>query len=176
MSTNPRLDRFSALLTTHLTQPVPAWPVVIARVYLGWFFIQTGLNKVGKGQGGLGYQDTLVQFVTGNLGEAAGWYRPFLEHVVLDHAELFTLLVAWGELLMGMALVTGLFVRWATLGGMLMTANFAFAQGRGLSLPSMDAAIFWTMMTLHFVRAGKVLGLDGCIVSWRNARQRVAAG
>lgn len=158
-----QLTEVSSRLKEHLNRQTSQWPVIFARVYLGWFFLQAGLNKLSKGELGIGYTESLEGFVTGTLERATSWYRPLLETIVLPNAELFSILVSWGETLMGIALITGTVCRFATLVGMFMTANFAMAQGRGLSLPGMDAAIFWTMLSLFFLRPGLVLGGDALI-------------
>lgn len=148
----PPLARF--LLSD--TRPAVVW--LILRVWLGWTWLQAGRGKLGS-PAWTGEQAgaAVSGFVRGALEKAAaerpdvpGWYAWFLEHVVLDNAAVFGYLVAYGEVLVGIALILGLLT--------------------GL------AAFFGTFMNLAFLLAGTVssnpiLFVVGTwlVLAWRNA-------
>ena len=155
---------------------------MLLRIYLGAFYIMTGTNKVFKGDLGLGYMDDLVHFVTGVVlrakpgGEVAvpgfeaaapDFYVLFLESVVLPNPEIFTYLVAWGETLLGFALLFGVSVRLAGFMGAFMAGNYLLASGRGLFLPSFDALLAYSLLTLALARAGRTFGIDTMLAKWK---------
>ena len=51
-------------------------------------------------------------------------YKRFLADVVLPHAVLFAQLSRWGEVLIGCALVLGLFTRLAAFCGVALALNY----------------------------------------------------
>lgn len=53
----------------------------------------------------------------------AGWYAAFLENISLPNAGVFTFLVAWGELLVGIGLILGAATISALLAGAFMHLN-----------------------------------------------------
>src|SRR5690606_13786376 len=59
--------------------------------------------------------------------DVSGWYAAFLENVALPNATLFSYLVAYGELLVGLGLIVGLLTGIAAFFGSLMNISFLFA-------------------------------------------------
>ncbi len=52
----------------------------------------------------------------------------FLKNIILPHAVFFGAVVALAELFIGLSLVTGVLVRWASLGGLVMMLLFLFSS------------------------------------------------
>ncbi|WP_312095963.1 DoxX family protein [Niallia sp.] len=104
---------------------VVAGILAVIRIYLGYQFIHAGYGKITSGGfDASGFLQGAIASSTGDHPAVQGWWATFLEHVALPNADLFTFLVQWGELLVGIALILGLFTSFATLMGMVM--NFAF--------------------------------------------------
>lgn len=158
--TNRMYDRARAFYTGARAQTAARLSFIMLRLYLGVFYITTGTSKLGKGDFGLGYQDSLVDHVTGSLERAPAFYAWFLEHVVLAAPALFTLMISWGETALGVALLLGIFVRLAGFMGGFMALNFALSSGRALWLPSFDVTLTLALVTLALGRAGRSLGVD----------------
>ena len=60
----------------------------------------------------------------------------FLKNIILPHAVFFGAVVAITELLIGLSLITGVLVRWASLGGLLMMLLYLFsANYPGANVP-----------------------------------------
>jgi thiosulfate dehydrogenase [quinone] large subunit len=99
--------------------------------------------------------------VSGNLDKAFGFFRPFLESVVLPNKGLFAFFVGWGEFLVGIALIVGLATRWASIAGALMVAAFWFTKGQGF-FNAMNHDSIWLMIfiVLATVHAGRAYSLD----------------
>lgn|SRR5690625_3306667 len=107
---------------------------LIVRLYLGYSWLTAGWGKVtssawtGKDAG-----TAVTGFIQGALAKAeegtdvAGWYATFLENVALPQAKLFSYMVAYGEVLIGLGLIVGLFTGVAAFFGSFMNVIFLFA-------------------------------------------------
>lgn len=133
------------------------WPITLLRVYTGAFFLYYGFGKIRNPN----FADGLAGFVSSQLENSFGFMRPFLESVVLPNKAVFAILVSWGELFMGVALILGLATRWASIAGAFMIAMFWFTKGQGFfDAQNHDAIWFMILVTLAAVHAGRVHGLD----------------
>ncbi|MEN1966788.1 DoxX family protein [Lentibacillus sp. N15] len=104
---------------------VVAGVLAFLRVYIGYQWITSGLGKItGGGFDASGFIKGAIANAGGENPAVQGWWATFLEHFALPNAGLFSHLVMWGELLVGIALILGLFTNFAAL--MAITMNFAF--------------------------------------------------
>ncbi|SER50244.1 thiosulfate dehydrogenase [quinone] large subunit [Gracilibacillus ureilyticus] len=94
------------------------------RVYIGYQWLVGGWGKITGGFDAEGFIQGAIGKATGDHPAVQGWWATFLENVALPGADIFTFLVMWGELLVGIALILGVFTNFAALMGILM--NFAF--------------------------------------------------
>ena len=134
------------------------WPIMLLRVYAGIFFLKYGIGKVQRGSD---FGDGLAGFVSSNLENSFGFFRPVLESVVLPNKVLFAYLVGWGELLIGIALILGLATRYAALAGALMVSAFWFTKGQAfLAAQNQDSIWLMIFIVIAGLPAGRVLGLD----------------
>jgi len=119
------------------TRMAPFWFVV--RVYLGYLWLMEGIGKVteggwiGQGAGGAvkGFAQGALAQTTGEHPQVTQWYAWFLQNVVIPNAALFSYLVTFGEILVGLALILGLFSGIAAFFGAFMNASFIFAGTAG---------------------------------------------
>ena len=95
------------------------WPIVLLRVYTGIFFLYFGGKKVMDGFGGSNTEGFLGAVSEGTFG----FYKPIVEHVIVPASGVFSFLVAWGEVFLGIALIIGLATRYAAFAGAFMVAN-----------------------------------------------------
>lgn len=145
------LDEFRNKKTTHL------WPITMLRIYTGVFFLYFGFGKIKRGN----FAEGMEGFLNMQLDNTFGFFRPFIESVVLPNKAVFAFLVAWGELAIGLALILGLATRWASIAGAIMVASFWFAKGQGpLDAQNHDVIWFVIFVVLAAVHAGRVHGLD----------------
>ncbi len=108
---------------------------LLVRLFAGWQWIAAGWEKVhDPAWVGAHAGAALSGFAHGALGKAAGahpdvqaWYAAFLRDVVLPHAGTFAHVVAFGELLVGIALVLGVFTGVAAFFGAFMNVNYLLA-------------------------------------------------
>jgi thiosulfate dehydrogenase [quinone] large subunit len=105
------------------------------RLYLGYQWLTAGWHKVGDpawtagGEALKGFWERSVAMpVSGRPPISYDWYRGFIQ-TLLDggHQSWFAPLVAWGELIVGIMLIVGLFTGIAAFFGGFMNFNFMLA-------------------------------------------------
>ena len=133
------------------------WPILVLRVYTGFFFAWNGSGKISRGN----FADGMEGFLNAQLENSFAFYRPFIESVVLPNKSLFAAVVAWGELAVGLAMIVGLATRYAAVVGAILVLNFWFAKGLPiLAGTNHDVVWFVIFVVLGMVPAGKIAGLD----------------
>ncbi len=137
---------------------IATWPIAALRVYAGVYFLIHGWGKIQRGN----FADGMVGFLNNRLEGSFGFYRGFVESVVIPNKGLFGFLVSWGELALGIALILGLATRYAAIAGAVLVANFWFVKGQGFfDGPNHDVVWMMILLAFAFLPAGRVLGLDG---------------
>ena len=139
-----------------------AWLWAIVRIYLGYQWVNAGYHKI-TGQGWIDGGAALKGFWTnavkipeaGKPPIAFDWYRGFIQFM-LDNGwySWFAPLVAFGETLIGVALIVGAFVGIAAFFGALLNWNFIMAGAA-----STNAVLFTLAIVL--ILAWKVAGWYG---------------
>jgi thiosulfate dehydrogenase [quinone] large subunit len=112
-----------------------AWIWLILRLYLGWEWLSAGWGKIGAaawtgdnaGAAITGFVNGALQKTGGEHPDVQGWYAWFLTNLVLPYAGFWSYLVAWGEVLVGIALIVGLFTGIAAFFGSVMNMNYLLA-------------------------------------------------
>lgn len=132
---------------------------LVIRVWLGYQWFNAGLGKVGAeawtgANAGAAIQGFVGRALEG--GAATPWYASFLENVVLPNAGLFAYMVAFGEVLVGAALILGALTGIAAFFGTFMNLSFLLA-GTVSSNPVMFVVGTW--LVLAWRNAGWI-GLD----------------
>ncbi|WP_042351540.1 DoxX family membrane protein [Bacillus massiliigorillae] len=107
--------------------------LVLLRLYLGFQWFKSGFGKITDGFDASGFMGFIAQNpVKGADGSVAyPLYNAFIENVALPNAEIFNVLVPWGELLIGLGLILGTLTTAAAFFGLLM--NFTFVLGGTVS-------------------------------------------
>ncbi|ANS75561.1 DoxX family protein [Paenibacillus yonginensis] len=141
-----------------------AWIWLIIRLYVGYEWLSAGWEKVNSeawvgSKAGAG----LTGFLQGALAKAeaggehadvTGWYASFLREFVLPNAKVFSYLVAFGEVLVGIGLIVGLLTGIAAFFGGVMNVSYLFA-GTLSTNPILFVLATWLVM------AWKVAGWYG---------------
>lgn len=112
-----------------------SWFWLIVRVYVGWEWFIAGWDKIGNSAWTGDKAGTAISgFLNGALAKTAGlhpdvqsWYGWFLKTIVLAYPVPWSYLVAWGELLVGVALILGIFTGIVAFFGMFMNLNYLLA-------------------------------------------------
>jgi len=110
--------------------------LTVLRVYVGWGWLSAGWGKAFPEGGGSWSAGGFITRVAENpvlKGEDVLYptYNWFINNVAVDMTGLFSFMVAWGEVLVGLGLIVGGLTCWAAFFGMVM--NFAFMFGGTIS-------------------------------------------
>ncbi|WP_070120907.1 DoxX family protein [Bacillus marinisedimentorum] len=129
--------------------------LLIVRVYLGYSWITGGWGKItGGGFDASGFLHGAIGKASGDHPAVQGWWASFLEGFALPNVGLFNFLVPWGEFLVGIALILGIFTTFSALMG--ITMNFAFLlSGTTSTNPQM------VLLTIFLLVAGANAGKYG---------------
>ncbi|MEJ2748523.1 MAG: DoxX family membrane protein [Anaerolineae bacterium] len=130
-----------------------AWLWLILRLYVGWEWVNAGWGKLHNaawtgskaGTALTGFVNGALSKTTGAHPDVQGWYAWFLQHVVLAHTTLWSYMVSWGEFLVGVALILGLFTGIAAFFGSFMNANYLLA-GAVSTNPILFAIATWLVL------------------------------
>ena len=151
--------------------PRAAWLWLPLRLWLGWQWIDAASHKIfdpawvqgGEALKGYWTKAIMIPDAPARPAIAFDWYREFLQ--VLLNAEAYTWfakLVAYGEVLVGIALIVGAFVGIAAFFGALMNWNFMMAGSA-----STNPMLF--IIAVGLVLAWKVagyIGADYALLRW----------
>jgi len=152
----PKLSRFL------FSDTRVSWIWLVIRVYVGWTWLLAGWEKIHNpvwvgSKAGV----ALHGFLVGALAKTSGphpdvqmWYAAFLKDFVVPNASVFSNVVSFGELLVGIALILGAFTGIAAFFGAFMNMNYLFA-----GTVSVNPLLF--VLELFLVLAWRIAGWVG---------------
>lgn len=156
-----------------------SWFWLILRLYTGYEWLTAGYEKVinpawvgaNAGTALSGFVNNALKQTTGAHPNVQNWYATFLQNVVLPAAPVWSVIVSFGELLVGIALILGIFTGVAAFFGGFMNVNYLLA---GAVSTNPFLFVFATWLVLAWKTAGW-LGLDHWIfpalgTPWRPGR------
>jgi thiosulfate dehydrogenase (quinone) large subunit len=140
----------------------PFW--LIVRLYVGWQWLTAGWGKLtGAEAGWVGAKagTGMAGFVANALKQSSGahanvqpYYSWFLQHFVQPYTVPWSYAITFGEILVGIGLIVGLFTGIAAFFGGFLNANYLLAGA-----VSTNPALF--ILATGLVLAWKVAGLIG---------------
>ena len=156
----------------------PVWTVL--RIWLGWSWLSSGWGKVqnpawvGENAGAAisGYLNGALGRAAGEAPSVSGWYAWLIENVFLPNATIMSYMVAFGEVLIGAALILGLLTGLSAFMGGFMNASFLLA-GTLSTNPVMFIVATWLVLAW---RIGGYWGLDYWVLPWLGAPRGKAMG
>jgi thiosulfate dehydrogenase [quinone] large subunit len=109
-----------------------AWIWLALRLYAGYQWLSAGIGKIGApawtgdnaGAAVAGFINGALQKTGGSHPDVQAWYAAFLERLVLPNTPFWGYLVAYGETLVGIALILGVFTGIAAFFGAFMNMNY----------------------------------------------------
>ena len=109
-----------------------AWIWLLLRLYAGYQWLNAGIGKIGApawtgenaGAAVAGFVNGALQKTGGAHPDVQAWYAVFLERLVLPNPGFWGHLVAYGEALVGLALILGVFTGIAAFFGAFMNMNY----------------------------------------------------
>lgn len=123
-------------LHRHLDKVSPTFLLVFLRLYLGYMWLMSGLDKINSGW--FQYQmlagsnvdtttgATVMQLVSSHT---PGWYAWLVDHLIIPNSMLFQKLVVLTEIGLGLAFITGTFTFLAAIVSIGMNINFLLSTG-----------------------------------------------
>jgi len=146
-----------------------SWIWLVLRLYVGYEWLTAGWAKVqNPAWVGANAGTALAGFIKGALAKTAGahpdvqgWYASFLQNLVLPNAALWSTVVAFGEVLVGVGLILGIFTGIAAFFGGFMNVNYLMA-GTVSTNPFLFVIATW--LVLAWKTAGWI-GLDHWVLS-----------
>jgi uncharacterized membrane protein YphA (DoxX/SURF4 family) len=145
--------------------------IAVVRMATAVFFILFGEYKLfGSAFSHGGFQEYLRGYIE---GAAVGFYRPILAHVVLPHAVFLGYVVGAVEMFIGLSLLLGIWVRAASVLGVLHMLSLTLATwwevGHNVPVWRYFGAeldhlpMLFLFLIFYASDAGKMWGLDGWV-------------
>ena len=153
----------------------PAAWLALIRVVTGLWFLKASVTKLTFVLAGgflpvpsvtaryLGFMPKRVaEFAAGN---PLGWYRDFLDGIVLPNVSLFAQLQTFGEVAVGLGLTLGLLTSTSAAVGLFLTANYFLAtHWMGFCQQGFHLVLGAGMVGFMGARAGRAAGLDAWLL------------
>jgi thiosulfate dehydrogenase (quinone) large subunit len=137
------------------------------RIFLGYQWMTAGFHKITGGFDASGFLNgAIANPVKGPDGVVYGGWVSFLDSFAIPNADLFNVLVPWGEFLVGLGLILGCLTTAAAFFGVVM--NFAFMLSGTISHNPTDI-IMGVLIMVAGCNAGK-FGLDRYVVPFLRKR------
>jgi thiosulfate dehydrogenase (quinone) large subunit len=139
--------------------------LTVLRLYLGWLWLNAGWGKISSGKfDARGFMNGAINNMSGENPAVQPWWGNFLKEVALPYVDLFNVLVPWGEFLVGLGLILGIFTSFSILMG--LTMNFAYMLS-GTTSTNPQMVLLGMFILLAGINAGKI-GLDRWVLPYLN--------
>jgi thiosulfate dehydrogenase (quinone) large subunit len=151
---------------------IQLWSITVMRVLIGWHLLYEGIFKIMKADwSAAGFLSQSKWILEGFFKEIAG--NPTLLNVV-------NLLNIWGLILIGLALILGLFTRFASISGMVLIALYYLSNppmpGLHYSIPmegnylivNKNLIEISALFVIYIIPTGKFAGLDRIVAQLRS--------
>jgi len=148
-----------------------AWLAV--RVWVGIMWIEAGVAKVwgAENPAFLHNNGAGVAGFAGHGAAAYSWWGSFLHSFVVPNASWIAVIVAFGELAIGLGLAFGFLTRIAAIASLALL--FTYIMSGTASVCGFYALC--AIIVLATWRTSTWIGVDGLIAGWRQRRNRVVA-
>jgi len=145
-----------------------SWLWLIVRLYVGYEWFTAGWAKAqnpawfggSAGSALTGFVKGALTKSTGAHADVQGWYAAFLQNMVLPNVGLWSNFVVVGELLVGIALILGIFTGVAAFFGSFMNFNYLLAG----TVSTNPILFLLAMLVIMAWKTAGWLGLDRWIL------------
>lgn len=131
--------------------------LTLLRFYLGWQWLNAGWGKISSGKfDASGFMYGAIKNMSGEHPAVQPWWGNFLKDVALPYVDFFNVIVPWGEFLVGLGLILGIFTSFSILMG--LTMNFAYMFS-GTTSTNPQMVLLGMFILVAGINAGRI-GLD----------------
>lgn len=164
-------SNYGGIELTNTLHPLSTWFILAIRLFMGGMILFAGLGKYGFVPGGESFN--AGGFLAGASGPVAGVFHWMGETAII--LDVVNVIVPLTQVLIGVALIFGAFVRLAALGGALQMTMFYLASPPTEWLAFFDNTLVYAVvfLALGAFAAGRVIGFDRYIESYRVGEQRL---
>ena len=153
----------------------PQTCIAVLRLVVGAWFIKAVWTKLTLAYVGgvLPYPTVSPRFLAFHPKRVAefaadnpvDWYKAFLQNTVLPHASLFATLQTYGEVVVGLGLILGLFTRLTAVIGLVLSLNYGLAtQWMTFGQQGFHLLLITSMVIFLVAGAGRAWGLDAVLL------------
>jgi thiosulfate dehydrogenase [quinone] large subunit len=153
----------------------PQTCIAVLRLVVGAWFIKAVWTKLTLAYAGgvLPYPAVSPRFLNFHPKRVAefaadnpvDWYKTFLQNTVLPHASLFATLQTYGEVVVGLGLILGLFTRLTAIIGLVLSLNYGLAtQWMTFGQQGFHLLLITSMVIFLVAGAGRTWGLDAVLL------------
>lgn len=170
---NPKISQFL------FSDTRMSWLWLIVRLYLGHEWLSASLDKINNpahvwigekaGVAVEGFLNGALQKTSGLHPDVTGWYAWFIQNIALPHSAIFSYMVTFGELLVGVALILGFLVGVSSFFGAFLNFQFMFA---GTVSINPEMIILEILLMLSWRTAG-YYGLDYFVLPYLPKRREL---
>ncbi|MBP1967754.1 DoxX family protein [Paenibacillus aceris] len=138
-----------------------SYGLLVLRFYLGWSWLQAGWGKIAGGNfDSSGFLKGAIKNASGDHPAVQSWWADFINHFALPNAGLFNVLVPWGEFLVGLGLILGIFTTFAVLMGLVMNFSYMFS---GTTSTNPQMVLMGMLILAAGLNAGRI-GVDRWVI------------
>lgn len=159
--TQNRLEsRYGGITLDGHPHPLTAWFVVTLRLVMGGMILFAGLGKFAAVPGGEAFNAAGYLASRDAASPLSGMFSAMAGNAVL--MDIVNVVVPVTQVLIGLALIAGIFVRLAALGGAMQMMMFYLGGWDGNWLGLFDNTLIYAVVFLAIgaFAAGRILGLD----------------
>jgi len=154
------------LIHSHLERLTPTFWLVLLRLYLGYMWLMSGLEKVDGGW-------LMNNMIAGSNADATtgasimqlvsdhtpGWYAWFVDTIIVPNSLFFQKIIVLTELGLGLAFITGTFTFIAAIVSIGMNINFLLSTG-------LNDLWFLMSSVAMLGGAGRAFGVDHYLIPY----------
>jgi len=147
--------------------------LVIPRVYAGAVFAAAGVGQLTASTiwtaPGQSWPQALSAQLSAWLPHSATWYWPVITHVLLPRVDVIAPALGCVHLIVGIALIAGIWTRLTALIAAVLLLNYVAAAGSAMYGAADPSAYLALIIAVWLGRAGRTWGVDAFLARRRPA-------
>ena len=173
-TTRNRLEsRYGGLAISGEPHALSAWFVVALRLLMGGMMLFAGLGKLAVFSGESFDASGFLLHGVDSASPVSGLYAGMAESALL--LDVINVVIPATQIMIGVALIAGAFVRLAALGGALQMVAFYLGGWEGQWLALFDSTLIYAVvfLALGAFATGRIMGLDRRIEAYEVGGERL---